>query len=41
MDGGLAVHSLLEERDLNRASDIFGNHTQPSPTRKWWRSPAS
>ena len=27
MDGGLAVHSLLEERDLNRASDIFGSHT--------------
>ena len=24
MEGGLAVHSLLEERDLNRASDIFG-----------------
>ncbi len=26
MEGGLAVHSLLEERDLNRASDFFGNH---------------
>ena len=26
MDGGLAVHSLLEERDLNRASDVFGGH---------------
>ena len=24
MEGGLAVHSLLEERDLNRASDFFG-----------------
>ena len=26
MDGGLAVHSLLEERDLNRAADVFGHH---------------
>lgn len=26
MAGGLAVHSLLEERDLNRASDVFGQH---------------
>ena len=26
MDGGLAVHSLLEERDLNKASEFFGNH---------------
>ena len=26
MDGGLAVHSLLEERDLNRAADVFGGH---------------
>ena len=26
MEGGLAVHSLLEERDLNRAADVFGNH---------------
>ncbi len=25
MEGGLAVHSLLEERDLNRAADIFGH----------------
>ena len=24
MEGGLAVHSLLEERDLNRATDVFG-----------------
>ena len=28
MPGGLAVHTLLEERDLNRASDIFGNHAR-------------
>ncbi len=27
VDGGLAVHSLLEERDLNRATDVFGSHT--------------
>jgi DNA end-binding protein Ku len=26
MAGGLAVHSLLEERDLNRASEFFGNY---------------
>jgi DNA end-binding protein Ku len=26
MEGGLAVHSLLEERDLNRASEFFGKH---------------
>ena len=26
MDGGLAVHTLLEERDLNHASDVFGTH---------------
>ena len=28
MEGGLAVHSLLEERDLNRATDIFGQHAE-------------
>ncbi len=27
MEGGLAVHTLLEERDLNRATDIFGHHS--------------
>ena len=27
MEGGLAVHSLLEERDLNRATDVFGHQT--------------
>ena len=26
MDGGLAVHTLLEERDLNPASEFFGKH---------------
>ena len=31
--GGLAVHTLLEERDLNPASDIFGPavHADPDP----------
>ena len=30
MAGGLAVHSLLEERDLNRASEFFGNYVADS-----------
>lgn len=31
MEGGLAVHTLLEERDLNRASDVFGHALAGTP----------
>ncbi len=32
MNGGLAVHTLLEERDLNRASEVFGTqHGETDP----------
>ena len=31
MEGGLAVHTLLEERDLNKASDVFGHALSGKP----------
>ncbi len=31
MEGGLAVHTLLEERDLNRASEVFGHALAQEP----------
>lgn len=31
MDGGLAVHTLLEERDLNTAADVFGSALSHEP----------
>ena len=31
MAGGLAVHTLLEERDLNKASEIFGSALENAP----------
>ena len=31
MEGGLAVHTLLEERDLNKAADVFGHALSGKP----------
>ena len=33
VNGGLAIHTLLEERDLNPASEVFGQavHAEPDP----------
>lgn len=34
MEGGLAVHTLLEERDLNSASDVFGHALAGTPDKE-------